>query len=57
MSVSKIINEYFIKNYNEENDKGYFLEVDVQYTEKLNEVHNDLPFLPKNWKLKKSESL
>ena len=25
----------FIKNYNEEVDKGYFLEVDVQYPEKL----------------------
>ena len=25
--------EDFIKNYNEENDEGYFLEVDVQYTE------------------------
>ena len=28
-------NEDFIKNYNQESDKGYFLEVDVQYTEKL----------------------
>ena len=24
-------NEDFIKNYNEESDEGYFLEVDVQY--------------------------
>ena len=28
-------NEDFIKNYNEENDEGYFFEVDVQYLEKL----------------------
>ena len=28
-------NEDFIKSYNEESDKGYFLEVDVQYREKL----------------------
>ena len=28
-------NEDFIKNYNEEIDEGYFLEVDVQYPEKL----------------------
>ena len=27
-------NEEIIKNYNEESDEGYFLEVDVQYTEK-----------------------
>ena len=36
-----------IKNYNEESDERYFLEVDVQYPEKLHELHNDLPFLPK----------
>ena len=28
-------NEGFIKSYNEESDKGYFLEVDVQYLENL----------------------
>ena len=38
-------NEDFIKNYNEESDEGYFLEVDVQYPENLHEFHNDLPFL------------
>ena len=27
-------NEDFIKNYNEESDEGYFLQVDVQYLEK-----------------------
>ena len=26
-------NEDFIKNYNEESDEGYFLEVDVRYLE------------------------
>ena len=39
-------NEDFKKNYNEESDEGYFLEVDVQYPKKLHELHNDLPFLP-----------
>ena len=38
-------NEDFIKNYNEESDEGYFLEVDVQYPPKLQELHNDLPIL------------
>ena len=33
-------NEYFIKNYNEESDKRYFFEVDVQYPEKLHELYN-----------------
>ena len=46
-------NEDFVKNYNEESDEGYFFEVDVQFPEKLHELHNDLPFLPKKKKLKK----
>ena len=50
-------NEDFIKNYNEESDEGYFLEVDVQYLEKLHEVHNDLPFLPDRMKIEKLEKL
>ena len=43
--------EDFIKNYKEESDKGYFLEVAVQYTEKLHKLHNDLPFLPERMKI------
>ena len=43
-------NEGFIESYNEKSDEEYFLEVDVQYTEKLHELHNDLPFLPERRK-------
>ena len=50
-------NEDFIKNYNEESDEGYFLEVDVKYPEKLHELHNDLPFLPERMKIEKVEKL
>ena len=50
-------NEYFTKIYNEETDKGYFLEVDVQYTEKLHELHNDLPFLLERLNIEKVEKL
>ena len=50
-------NEDFIKNYNEESDEGYFFEVDVQYLEKLRELHNDLPFLPERMKIEKVEKL
>ena len=46
-------NEHSIKNHNEESDKGYFLEVDVQYLEKLHELHNDLPFLSERIKIEK----
>ena len=37
-------NEGFIKSCNEETDEGYFLEVDVQYLEKLCKFRNDVPF-------------
>ena len=43
--------EDFIKNYNEESVEGYFLEVEVQYFEKLYEPRNNLPFLPEKMKL------
>ena len=33
------------------------LEVDVQYLEKVHELHNDLPFLPERMKIEKAESL
>ena len=50
-------NEDFIKNYNEESDEGYFLEVGVQYLEKLYDLCNDLPFLPERMKIEKVENL
>ena len=50
-------NEDFIKNYNEESDEGYFPELHVQYLEKLQELHNDLPFLPERMKIEKVEKL
>ena len=40
------LNEDFIKYLNEESDEWYSLEVDIQYPEKLHELHSDLPFLP-----------
>ena len=41
------------KNYNEESDEGYFLEVDVQHAENLQNLHNDLLFLPERMKIEK----
>ena len=37
--------------------KGYFLEVDIQFLEKLHEIHNDLPFLSERMKIEKFEKL
>ena len=50
-------NEDFVKHYNEESDEGFFLEVHVQYFEKLHHIHNDLAFLPERMKIKKVEKL
>ena len=51
------INEEFIKNYNENNNKGYILEVDVKYLKTLHYLHSDLPFLPKRMKIDKCKKL
>ena len=39
-------NEDFIENYNEESDEEYFLEVDVQYLDKLHELEKLVANLP-----------
>ena len=43
--ISKI-DEDFVKDYNKNNNKGYILDVNVDYTNKLQNLHSDLPFLP-----------
>ena len=49
--------EDFIKKYNERSDEGYFVEVNVQYFEKLHEPDNDLPFLPERMKIEKVKNV
>ena len=45
--------EIFIKSSNEESDKGYFFQVDVQYPEKLYDFIHDFPFLPERMNIEK----
>ena len=54
-NVSKI-NEDFIKNY-DDSDKGYILEVDVEYPKHLHDLHSDLSFLPERMKIHKCSKL
>ena len=51
------IDEEFTKNYDEDSDKGYILEVDVKYPRKLHNLHSDLPYLPKIMKTDKCKKL
>ena len=50
-------NEDFKKTLYEENDKGFLLEVDVHYLEKLHDLQHDLPFLPNRMKTEKVKNL
>ena len=50
-------NKDFIKNYNEESDEKYFIEVNVQYLEILHERDNDFQFLPERIKIENVEKL
>ena len=43
-------NEDFIKNYDENSDRGYFPEADVEYPNNLFNCREDLPFLPERKK-------
>ena len=52
------INQKFIKKYDEDSsEKRYILEVDVEYSKKLQDEHSDLPFLPEKFKINKQTKL
>ena len=58
-SIDKKFNKFIklIKNYDEDSNKGYILEVDVDYPKKLHDLLNDLPFLPERMKINKRNKL
>ena len=43
-NISKL-DEDFTKNYDEDSNKGYILEADVEYPKDLHNLHSDVPFL------------
>ena len=57
LARNNIINEEFIKNYSENDKKGYILEVDIKYSKKLHDLHSDLPFLPERMERSKCKKL
>ena len=56
-TAGPVINEDFIKNYDDNNDKGYISEVDVKYSKRLHDLHSDLPFLSERIKVNKCKKL
>ena len=50
-------NEDFIKNYAEDSNNGYILEVDVEYPKNLHDLYSDLLFLPERMKISKCSKL
>ena len=51
-------NKKFVKSYDKkDSDKGYILEVDVDYPSKLHKLHSDTPFLPEKMKIDKTQKL
>ena len=55
-NVSKF-DENFIKNYDENSDKGFILELDIEYPKYLHDLHCDLSFLPERMKINKCSKL
>ena len=52
-----IFAEDFIKNYDEDGDIGYNLEVHAECPRNLHKLHSDLPFLPEKIKINKCTKL
>ena len=56
-TAGPVINEKFIKNYNENDNKGYIFEVDVKYAKRLHDLNSDLPFLSERMEVNKCKKL
>ena len=54
--ISRIDKE-FIKGYDENSNKGYVLEADVNYPQELYDIHSDMPFLPERMVINKTKKL
>ena len=54
--ISKIDGD-FVKVYNKNDNKGYILDVNVDYPNKLQNLHSDLPFLPERMVINNTKKL
>ena len=54
--ISKM-DEDFVRGYDKNDNKGYILEVDVDYPNELQNLHSDLPFLPERMVINNTKTL
>ena len=52
-----VIDEGFIKNYDEDSDVGYIIEADIEYPKHFQSLHSDLPFLPQRMTIDECKNL
>ena len=45
----KNLDKFDVNLINEKSSIGYFLEVNLEYRDNLQELHNDYPLAPLNW--------
>ena len=57
MTDISVLNDEFIRNYDEDSNKGYILEVDVKYPKKLHDLYSDFPFLLERMEINKCNKL
>ena len=53
VKIKNLNKKDFIKNYDENSNKGYILKVDVEYPKNLFNLHKDLRFLAERKKIEK----
>ena len=44
-----------MKTYDKNSNKGYILEVNIEYLKNLHDLHSDLPFLPEGIEIRKMQ--
>ena len=52
-----VIDEYFIKNYDEDRDVRYIIKADIQYPKDFQSLHSDLPFLRQRMNVNRCKKL
>ena len=51
------IDEDFIMNFEEDSNKGYIIEIDIEYPRELHKLHSNLPFFSERMKINKCNKL